>query len=56
MKDTRQVQRAKVRRKAKGTEHLTTLQTYYIPIKRKSKAGVEYIYYKKVEDKKGLNK
>ncbi len=34
----------------------STLKTYWIPLKRKSRAGVEYIYYKKVVDKIGLDK
>lgn len=33
----------------------STLKVYYIPMKRKSRAGVEYIYYKKVVDKIGLD-
>ena len=33
-----------------------TLQVYYIPMKRKSRAGVEYTYYKKVVDVIGLDK
>ncbi len=33
-----------------------TLQVYWIPMKRKSRAGVEYTYYKKVVDKIGLKK
>lgn len=33
-----------------------TLQIYWIPLKRKSQAGVEYIYYKKIVDKVGLDK
>lgn len=37
-------------------ESKPTKQVYWIPIKRKSRAGVEYINYKKVVDKIGLNK
>lgn len=33
-----------------------THQVYWIPMKRKSRAGVEYIYYKKVVDIIGLDK
>lgn len=33
-----------------------TLKTYWIPLKKKSRAGVEYIYYKKIVDKIGLDK
>lgn len=33
-----------------------TLQVYWIPLKRKSRAGVEYVYYKKVVDVIGLKK
>lgn len=33
-----------------------TWQVYWIPMKRKSGAGVEYLYYKKVVDKVGLDK
>lgn len=33
-----------------------THQVYYIPLKRKSRSGVEYVYYKKVVDIKGLDK
>lgn len=53
-KESRQVRRARERRERKGTEYLFTHEVYYIPIKRKSRAGVEYIYYKRVVDKKGL--
>lgn len=31
-----------------------TLQNYWIPMSRKSKAGVEYVYYKKILDVVGL--
>lgn len=34
----------------------STHEIYYIPTKRKSKAGVEYTYYKQVVDVKGLRK
>lgn len=34
----------------------STEKVYWIPLKRKSRAGVEYIYYKKVVDKIGLKK
>lgn len=57
MKETRQVLRAKERQKNKpywDRLGLTRLELYYIPMKRKSKNGVEYTYYKKVIDKKGL--
>ena len=33
-----------------------TLQVYHVPIKTKSRAGVEYINYKKVVDVIGLDK
>lgn len=56
MEESRQARRARQRREAKGTEHLTTHQVYWIPLKRKSRAGVEYTYYKKVVDKIGLDK
>lgn len=44
--------------KTKGVQDSSesTLQEYWIPMKRKSKAGVEYVYYKKVVDKIGLKK
>lgn len=31
-------------------------EVYYVPLKRKSRAGVEYTYYKKVVDVIGLKK
>lgn len=34
----------------------TILQQYWIPLKRKSNAGVVYEYYKIIIDKIGLNK
>lgn len=54
--ETRQVRRARERLEAKGTSHLVTHQVYYIPLKRKSRSGVEYTYYKKVVDLIGLDK
>ena len=33
-----------------------TLELYWIPMKRKSRNGVEHVYYKKVIDKAGLKK
>lgn len=54
--ESRQVRRARERREKKNTEHLTTHQVYWIPLKRKSRAGVEYTYYKKVVDRAGLKK
>ena len=44
--------------KTPGVQDLkeATLQVYYIPMKRKSRAGVEYTYYKKVVDINGLRK
>lgn len=55
-KETRQVKRARKRLKVKGTSHLVTHQVYYIPLKRKSRSGVEYEYYRKIIDKIGLKK
>ena len=54
MLESRQVKRARKRRESKRTEHLTTHEVYYVPMKRKSRKGVEYIYYKKVIDRVGL--
>lgn len=54
--ETRQVRRARERLEVKRTSHLVTRQVYYIPLKRKSRAGVEYTYYKRVVDKVGLDK
>lgn len=55
-KETRQVRRAKKRLEAKDTSRLVTRQVYYIPLKRKSRAGIEYTYYKQVVDVVGLDK
>lgn len=50
--------RRAARIKTKGVQDSSesTLQEYWIPMKRKSKAGIEYVYYKKVVDKIGLKK
>lgn len=55
MTESRQVRRARERHNKKDTDKLfNILELYYIPMKRKSQAGVEYIYYKKIIDKQGL--
>ena len=54
MNESRQVKRNIERLSKKRGDSLATLQQYWIPLKRKSRAGVEYIYYKKVVDKIGL--
>lgn len=56
VKESRQVRRQRERLAKKKTEHLVTHEVYFIPMKRKSRKGVEYTYYKKVTDIKGLNK
>lgn len=56
LKESRQVKRARLRRDAKKTSHLITHELYYIPMVRKSRSGVEYIYYKKIVDVIGLRK
>lgn len=56
MSESRQVRRTKERKEKKENKYPATHQIYWIPLKRKSRAGVEYIYYKKVVDLVGLNK
>lgn len=55
MKESRQVRRANERAlKKKGRK--ATHKVYYIEMKRKSRVGVEYTYYKKVVDIINLDK
>lgn len=56
MKESRQQIRARKRREAKDTDHLTTRKEYFIETKRKSRSGVEYTVYQRVVDKVGLDK
>lgn len=56
MTESRQVRRAKERKAGKSGNAPATHEVYYIPLTRKSRAGVEYTYYKKVTDKIGLRK
>ena len=55
-KESRQVLRRRAIESKKKGNSLVTHQVYHIPIKTKSRSGVEYINYKKVVDLKGLNK
>ncbi len=55
MKESRQVRRAKERAKKKNGIK-PTHKVYFIEMKRKSRAGIEYTYYKKVVDIINLNK
>lgn len=55
-KKSRQVLRREKRDSLKNPETQSTHEVYWIPLKRKSRAGVEYTIYKKVIDIKGLKK
>lgn len=55
-KVSRQVRRQNDRLRIKSKDTLSTHELYYIGVPTTSRAGVEYINYKKVIDLKGLRK
>lgn len=56
MKKSRQVKRLEQRTLRKKGRIESTHELYYIPLFRFSRAGVQYMYYQKIVDIKGLRK